>query len=125
MDEDLWSLLTASPDVQAECSERIFWGEAPQGAALPAIVLHILGGADTPHLRGTDGLWKYSVQIDCYGLDRPSVRKVSRAVLTTLNGHHGPHLRGVFVTSTREDIEDGAVDRPSRISHDFNVFWRA
>lgn len=128
MEEALWALLTGSSAVQAVCGQRIFWGEAPDGAPLPYAVLHLVSGADSPHLLGTDGLWRYRVQIDCYGADRPSATALHRAVVALLNGYStftGSGLTGCFIDSTRDDTEDAASRRVSRFSSDFNIIWRA
>lgn len=127
MDEALWTLLTGSSAVTALCGGRIFWGIAPQGTALPALVLNLVSAADTPHLGGTDGLWRYRVQIDCFAVDRPAARALSRAVLELLNGYAAPGgagLSGVFIDGTREATEEAGSGRPSRISHDFIILWR-
>lgn len=124
MDEDLWALLTGSSAVTAIVpAARIVWGELPQGAALPAVVLQIIGETDGPTLAGTDGLWFGRVQVDCYGLTRPSARILSRAIVNLLNGYHGGRFQGVFLDSTREMRETERADRPFRFSTDFNVTW--
>lgn len=128
MDEALWALLTGASAVTALCGQRIYWGEAPQGTSLPAIVLTVIGGTDQPHLRGTDGLWRYRVQVDCYGADRPTARSLHRAVLDRLNGYStftGSGITGCFVDGIRDDTEDAATGRVSLVSSDFNITWRA
>lgn len=127
MDSALWTLLTGSAAVTAICGQRIYWGMAPQGAGLPAVVLTIVSGADQPHLRGPDGLWRYRVQVDCYAANRPQARSLSEAICGALNGAglaNTTGIRGAFVDGTREDFEDAAHGRPSRISHDFIINWR-
>lgn len=124
MDEALHALLIGNASVNGRIADRAFWGAAPQGAALPALVLHIISGRDDPHLTGTDGLWRYRVQVDCYGIDRPSARLLSRDVIGLLNGYTGGGFNAVFLDTTRENFEDAAVDRPTRISLDFNIIWR-
>ena len=127
METDLWERLTGSSAVQAICGQRVYWGEAPQGEALPYIVLHLISGGDTPHLRGTDGLWRYRVQVDCYAKDRPAVASLRDAVLNHLNGYSAGQtgLRSCFIDSQREDIGDAASARVPRIAIDFNITWRA
>jgi hypothetical protein len=126
MDNALWTLLTTTSAVTAICGQRIYWGVIPQGAASPAMTLNIISGSDAPHLRGTDGLWVYRVQVDCYAANRPEARALSGAVVGALNGYRAasPGIAGVFVDATRETFEAAASGRPSRISHDFNIFWR-
>lgn len=124
MDEDLLAAIAADLGVSEICGDRIYWGEAPQGSDLPALVMHVIDGADSQHLRGTDGLWTYRVQIECYGINRTQAVSLSRALLAAINGFSNATLRGVFSESTRDDREDAAPGRPSRISHDFKVVWR-
>ena len=124
MDEALHALLIANPAVNARVSGRVFWGTPQQGAELPALVLMVVSGRDEPHLTGTDGLWRYRVQIDCYGIDRPQARLLSRDVIGLLNGYSGGGFNAVFLDTTRENFESAAVDRPTRISLDFNITWR-
>lgn len=126
MDNALWTLLTGTPAVTAICGQRIYWGVIPQGAVSPALALNIISGSDAPHLRGTDGLWVYRVQVDCYAANRPEARALSGTVVGAMNGYRAasPGIAGVFVDATRETFEAAASGRPSRISHDFNIFWR-
>lgn len=124
MDEALFSLLLADSAVNARIAGRAFWGEAQQGAEIPALVLTVISGRDTPHLTGTDGLWRYRVQIDCYGADRPAARHLSRDVIALLNGATGGGFNAVFLDTEREFLDGTAVDRPARISLDFNIIWR-
>lgn len=124
MDEALQALLIGNAALSARIGGRAFWGTAPQGQALPALVLTIVSAQDAPHLNGTDGLWNYRVQIDCYGIDRPAARLLSRDVIDLLNGYSGGGFNAVFIDTVREDFEEAAVDRPTRISLDFNIIWR-
>lgn len=124
MDEALFALIAANATVSGLVGPRIFWGVAQQGAALPALVLTIVSGADAPHLTGTDGLWRYRVQVDCYGANRPQARTLSRAVVELLNGRAFGNILGAFVESTRENYDSDAADRPHRVSIDFIIMWR-
>lgn len=124
MDEALFALLTGNAPITARVDGRIYWGLMPQGYAPPALVLNIISGADTPHLTGTDGLWRYRVQVDCYGLDRPSARLLSRDVIALLNGYAGGDFNFIGLDAQREDFEDAAADRPTRFILDFNIIWR-
>lgn len=124
MDEALFALLTGDAAIAARVSGRIWWGVAQQGSGLPALVLAVISGADAPRLEGTDGFWRYRVQIDCYGADRPAARLLSRDVIALLNGYTGGGFNAVFLDAVREDFEDAAADRPTRILLDFNIMWR-
>ena len=124
MDDALFALLTGNAAITARVAGRVYWGLMPQGYALPALVLNVISGADAPHLTGTDGFWRYRVQIDCYAPDRPAARLLSRDVINLLNGHTGGWFNAVFLDTVREQFEDAAAGRPSRISLDFNIIWR-
>lgn len=124
MDNALWSLLTGSAAVAAICGDRIYWGMAPQGVEGSRLVLNIISGADAPHLRGTDGLWFYRVQIDSYGDDRPAARALDVATVALLNGHRGGGFDAIFIDTTREAHESGAAGRPFRLSTDYRIIWR-
>lgn len=125
MDQSLWALLTGSVAVTALCGQRVFWGIAPQGEALPAVVLNIVSTSDVSlYMNGGGGLWRHRVQVDCYALDRPQARALARAVTTLLHLRHDEDFDLILFESEREDIEDAAVDRPSRISCDFIINWR-
>lgn len=124
MDEALYALLTSNAPITARVAGRIYWGIAAQGITGPTLVLNVISGADAPHLTGTDGFWRYRVQIDCYAPDRPAARLLSRDVINLLNGHTGGWFNAVFLDTVREDFEDAAAGRPSRISLDFNIIWR-
>lgn len=124
MDDALFNVISSAAPITAIVGGKIFWGMAQQGVAPPALVLNIISGGDAPHLLGTDGLWRYRVQIDCYGQNRPQARLLSRAVSSALNGHRGANIRGAFIETTRENFESAATDRPSRISMDFIINWR-
>jgi hypothetical protein len=128
MDEALFALLTGNAAIAARVGSRVFWGAAAQGAALPALVMNIISGRDGGTLAGTDGLWRYRVQIDCYALTRPDARLLSRDVTALLNGFSSPYAAGAFnrisLDATREGMESAAADRPARVSLDFNIIWR-
>ncbi len=114
MDEELFTLLTGSAAVMARAT-GVYWGVAPQDAALPYVVLNVISGTDRPLYAGTDGFWEYRVQVDCYGPERPTARLLSRDVIALLNGYRGGSFRGVFIDAQREDFEDAAVGRPSSL----------
>lgn len=125
METALWDVLHRFEQVFLLVANRIYWDLAPQGVARPYMVLTIVSGADEPHLTGTDGLWDYRVQIDCYGENRPSARALSRAVVSLLNGYSDDNFRGVFCISTRANTDASGAQKSARISHDFTVKWRA
>lgn len=124
MDEDFWQLLAGSAAVQALVSGRIYWGVAPQGAALPYLVLNIISATDHPHMQGAGGFWQYRVQVDSYGADRPAARTLSRAVRGEINGTRAGDIRLILFDAEREVFEGGADGRPFRTTQDYIITWR-
>lgn len=124
MDEALFALINSTAAITAFVGSRVFWGVAKQGAALPALVLRVVGGSDDPTLLGRDGLWSYRVQIDCYGLDRPTTRLLGRAVTAALSGYSGGEFNDISQIAEREGFEADAANRPFRMILDFNITWR-
>lgn len=121
MDEALFAAI--SDAITGISGAAVYWNEYPQGTAAPAVVLNIISGADQPTLRGTDRVWTYRVQVDCYALNRPEARVLSRAVLDHLNGYRGADILGAFIISQRDMSAD--VDAPvHRFSMDFSIVYR-
>ncbi|RMC37497.1 DUF3168 domain-containing protein [Paracoccus alkanivorans] len=126
MEEDFWTLLTGSAAIVAVIpSSSIVWGAWPQGQAWPGIVLNIVENIDGLTYAGPDGFWQGRVQVDCYAETYPVAKQLARSALSVLSGHRGGAFRGIFLASTRDHREDGASDRPFRISMDFMTHWRA
>ena len=126
MEEDLRALLLADSAVAAIVGTRVDWGSRVQGAALPAISMHLISGAEGYHLKGRDGLSITRVQIDCWGVSFASAKLASRAVIDALAGLKNTDFPGIFHVGTRDDREGGGneADRPYRTSLDFNVNWK-
>lgn len=125
MDEELFHLLQSSGPVRDLVGAQIYWGVAPQSAAFPYLVLNIISGGEGMTLSGPDGLWQGTVQIDCYATKRPAAKALSDAVKDLLHGYGDGGFQGVFLERTREENEEAAHGRPSRMSHDFNINWSA
>lgn len=123
MDEALWTALTEDAGVSAIVGTSVYWSEYPQGASVPAIVLNIVSGADQPTLQGTDQVWTYRVQIDCYAINRPQVRQLSRAVIDCLNGYRAEGILGAFIISQR-DLSAEVDATAHRYSMDFSIVTR-
>jgi hypothetical protein len=133
MEEDLRKLL-----LTAALSGRLFttetevnWGEHPQGATLPGVVLNTVSQAEGYTQAGRNGLTEATVQIDVYGPDYAGVVGVAREIRDALSGWRGEAVcgffEGIFLTATRSGREGGTneAERPFRESMDFDVKWRA
>lgn len=105
--------------------EKIAWGRLAQEAALPALLLHLIGQAEGMTQQGPDGLCRARVQIDCYAHSYEEADALARAVIARLHGYRGGGFRGIFLADRRDDDDPGASDRPFRVSMDFKTNWRA
>jgi hypothetical protein len=123
MEEAFRALLLADAGVTA-ITAAINWGEHPQGAAWPGVVLHRISGAGAHTLDGPDGLLRARVQVDCIALTYAQAVALSRAVVAALDGYATPPFQAVFHSASR-DLRDagsaGAAERPFRVSCDFTV----
>lgn len=64
---DLRTYLISKSAVTALTSTRIYLGELPQNAAMPAVVLNLIDSNSQRNLTALDGLRRSRVQVDCYG----------------------------------------------------------
>lgn len=127
MEQEFRALLTGSVAITALVpSARINWGESPQGAGHPSIVLNVVGGAKGLVMNGRNTLFEGRVQVDCYGVTYASPRQVSAAVEDLLNGYRAAGFRLIQHITTRTSREGGTneAERPYRVSMDFSVAWR-
>lgn len=124
MDEALHALLLANAALTARVGQRVFWGEAKQGEALPAVVLNIISAVDHAHMSG-GGYIVYRVQIDCIGVDRPAARLVSRDVTAAINRTRNGSIRFVQSDGERETVGDAAGQRAFVVQQDYLITWRA
>jgi hypothetical protein len=127
MEEEFRALLLADADIVALCAGRVGFGERTQGQPLPALVLNVVGGAETMTLQGPNGLLSSRMQVDCYAASYAAAKVLSRVVLTVLNGHRGGGFRLIESVAIRDGREGGSneADRPFRVSLDFLTHWRA
>lgn len=128
MEEEFRALLTGSAAVTAIApSDRINFGEHPQGAALPALVMNTISDFEGLTMQGPDGLSEGRVQVDCYAATYPEAKGLSRAVRDVFHGLRAGGFRLVEHTDTRDSREGGSNEatRPYRVSLDFTTAWRA
>jgi hypothetical protein len=125
MEEAFRAILLASSGVTALVGSRVSWGEQPQGAAFPAIVLTLISANNDATMGGPDRLFQSRVQVDGYALSYGAVKALQRAVLAALDGYSGGNMQGIFHAGTRDGREGGTneADRPFRVSMDFMTNW--
>ena len=126
MEEAFRSILLSASSVTATSGPRISYGSAAQGAALPYVVLHVIGDNEEHTYKGPDGLSQGRVQVDCYGATYAQAKLLSRAVRAALDGYRGGNFSGIFHASTRDQREGGTNEpqRPFYVQMDFLTKWR-
>ncbi|WP_121062206.1 tail completion protein gp17 [Chachezhania antarctica] len=126
MEEELRTVLMGSAAVTALAIGGVHWVERPQGGALPALVLHLVGGGEGATLAGGDGLEVCRVQVDAWGVTPGEAIRLRRAVTGLLHGYAGGGFRGIFEDGRRLDQAGGTNEeqRPFRASVDLVTNWK-
>jgi hypothetical protein len=110
MESALIAKLLATAGITALVSTRINWSRRPQGAALPAIVLHRIDGTPDVHHAGASGLVVSRVQVDCWGASYGSAKAVARAVETAITAQTftqgATRFDVILIDSERDDSTD-------------------
>lgn len=110
MEAALIAKLLATAGVTNLVSTRINWSRRPQGAALPAIVLHRVSGTPDVHHAGASGLVVSRVQVDCWAASYGSAKAVARAVETAVTAQTftqgATRFDVILIDSERDDSTD-------------------
>lgn len=114
MEEALRAYLLGDSDIVELIVDRIYWNVRTQGEGLPAIVLTRISGKPGLTYKGSDGLWRSRVQVNCLGASNASARGLERAVRARLNAkafeQDGIAFQGCFLDSVRDLTETGTTD---------------
>lgn len=104
----------------------IDWGARPQGSGYPGVVLTIASDQGGHTYDGPDGLSVSRVQVDVYALSYGEARVLSRQIRAALDGYRSGDILGTFRAGERDSRDGGSgeVERPFRISQDFEIHWR-
>lgn len=128
MEEDLRAILMADAGVAAAVGSRVTWGARPQGSALPAVVLYLVGGVRSYHLGEAAGPIAQRVQANCLGSRYLEALDTYRAVSTALGGYSGTvggtYFQGILQDGEPNDLSeaDGASEqRTFGLTADFIV----
>lgn len=83
---------------------RRYWTRAPQGEAVPYIVLSRISGTPSYTYKGRAGHTSSRVQATCYGGTALDAKMLSRNVIAALDGYRGGMIQGIFVDSDGRDL---------------------
>ena len=117
--------LLANGLVTGAVGTRIDWGQRPQGAAYPAIVLQTISDPRPAHLKDYEATRSTLIQLDVYALTYSSAISIARAAIavlkvpTTISGKvFGP----AFVDGQRDSVEPSGTTNIYRHSVDFSIW---
>lgn len=82
----LRALLVADTPVAAIAGTRIYPRRLPQGATLPAVVYHKVGGADETGLAGLQGVGHQRFQVDAYATTKLVADQLATAIRDAMCG---------------------------------------
>ena len=122
MKVELRNLINSDATIAAICGAE--WAARVQGATGPAMVLHLVSGAEGLTQSGPDGVFEGRVQIDCYAEKYARAEELRGHLVRVLSGHRADGFLGIFHLATREGREANAA-REFRISLDFMVYHRS
>lgn len=102
---------------------RRFWVRAPQGTALPFVVMQRISGIRDYVNSGPSGYVESRVQFDIYADTYTAAQVEARALVSALSGHSGGGVQGVFIDSERDlpASDTGEVSQLYRVSIDARV----
>lgn len=103
---------------------RRHWGRAPQGAALPYIILQRTGGTPVYTMKGESKLSPGRFQIDVYSKSYPEMVAITREIRTALSGFSNDEIQGIFIDAERSlpAADAGEVNPLFRTSLDIITF---
>lgn len=109
MEEHVISTLLGNVPLAGFVGTRIYWGLAPQGAALPYVTLQVISGSPDYASTGTTGVVEARIQVDCYGATYGQAKRTLRAAQTALKNYKRlsgtPIVQGVFLDGERDFSE--------------------
>lgn len=102
---------------------RRFWGRAPQGVALPYIVLQRISGIRDNLMSGPSGYVQSRVQFDVYAATYNTARATARALVAAVSGHRSGTIQGIFIDAERDlsAADTGEVSHLFRVSIDAQI----
>lgn len=127
MQVDLRALLLSDAGLSAACGGRVHWQTAPQGGALPVLVLNRVSVVPAYTFGGEDALRSTRVQIDVWArtyAEAADIAATLRGLLSGFSGNFGEtRFQGIFLGALRDFRDDGAADDDglARVSADYII----
>jgi hypothetical protein len=119
------TILLAAADVTAKRSGDLYLNGAPEGAALPNVVLMSVGGGEGMSHDGPDGLLHERVRIWARAATPKAAGELCIAIDKALHGYSGTvsgaAVRLVEKVMTTSDFDDKATVQRAII--DFRIHW--
>jgi hypothetical protein len=117
--------LVASGPLNTLVAGRVYWGERPQGTALPAVVLQTIDDPIKVHLKGYQAARETFVQADIYAGTYSSALAIARLVIATMEvpaTFGGKAFGACFVDRRRDTVETSGTINLHRQSVDFTIW---
>lgn len=117
--------LLADATVAAGVATRIDWGQRPQGAAYPSIVLQTVSDPRTAHLKDYDETRVTLIQLDVYATTYAAALSIARNAIEVLKVPatiSGKVFGPAFVVSQRDTVETSGTTNIHRQSVDFSIW---
>lgn len=117
--------LLANGLVSGAVGTRIDWGQRPQGAAFPAIVLQTISDPRPAHLKDYEATRSTLVQLDVYATTYAAALSIARNAIAVLKDPatiSGKVFGPSFVDGQRDTVEPSGTTNIFRQSVDFNIW---
>lgn len=109
IEEAIYGLLTADLAVRGLIASRLFPDQAPEGTEFPCVVYSQADQRTVMTYGGPKKLNSYSMSFEVFGTSKRSVKDVSRAIRSRLNGYRGVasgmSIQGIFDESETSGVE--------------------
>lgn len=102
---------------------RRYWVRAPQGSAMPYVVMNRISGFADYTMQRASGYVASRLQMDIYAETYTAALTTARDVKARLSGYRGGVIQGTFLDAERDlPAEDtGSITKLFRVSMDFNI----
>jgi hypothetical protein len=121
------SRLLGDSTVAGAVGTRIDWGQRPQGAAYPAIVLQTISDPQPTHLKDYETTRSTLIQMDVYALTHAQAMTIARAAIATLKTPatvSGKKFGACFVDGQRDTVEPSGTINVHRQSVDLMIWHK-